>query len=231
MTDKTASDLFPQSEDGVSEMIAKLVHKLRNPLSSIKMGLSTLLHRASLNEKDRRCLEVAAGEVVQMEKILKDMLGFFQPSVLHFSEQNVNDIIESVVEGRAHQFNEKGIVIHKEYSDGLPKVVLDVGRMTYALDQLLQNSQEAFTSSGIIFVRSAQGKKEGTVLIEMIDNGSGIAQETVNQIFEPFFSTKTGNTGLGLTLAKKIVEDHGGMIQVESTPGKGTRVEINLPVV
>jgi signal transduction histidine kinase len=231
MTDEIRNGLSSQSEDAVSEMIAKLVHKLRNPLSSIKMGLSTLLYRSKLNEKDEHCLEVAAQEVAQMEKILKDLLGYFKPNVLRFSEQNINDIIESAVEGRSHQWNQKGIVIHKEYGNDLPKVVLDAGKITCVLDQILQNSQEAFVSNGVIIIRSALGKKEGTVAVEMMDNGPGIGEEAAGQIFNPFFSTKTGRTGLGLTLAKKIVEDHGGTIQVESAPGKGTRVEINLPVV
>jgi two-component system sensor histidine kinase HydH len=229
MKNEEYNGLSPVHEDAVSKMVAKLVHKLRNPLSSIKMGLTTLLHRASLNEKDEHCLEVVVREVVQIENILKDLLGFVQPYVLHFSEQNINHVLEMSLEEPSKTFNEKGIAVQKKFSKDLPRIVLDVGRMSRAIGCLLQNSQDALVAGGIIKVHSSLDQDKKTIVVEVMDNGIGISEEVLEHVFEPFFSTRTGRTGLGLTIVKKVVEAHGGTVNVESTLGKGTTVRMHLP--
>jgi signal transduction histidine kinase len=230
MTDVFKQDYLPSNDNAVSEMIAKLVHKLRNPLSSIKMGLTTLLHRSKLNEKDTHCLEVASREVVYIENILKDLLGFVKPYVLHFSEQNINNVIELALEEISEGFNQNGIVIHKQLNDHIPKVILDVGKVTRALVHVFRNSQDAMIANGEMRIHSDYGKKDNAIIIEIKDSGPGIGVEELKQVFEPFFSTKTGSTGLGMTIVQKIIKAHGGSIDISSTLGEGTRTRITLPI-
>ena len=213
----------------LGEMAATIVHEIRNPLSSIKVGLTAIINRSTLDEKDKRCLEIAKKEVINLEKILKNLLNFAKPEELQLIEQDINAVLNLVLEQITEDFRNTGISIKKDLALDLPRVKIDINRLGQVFINILLNAREALDNSGTILVRSRNipGKKK--VRIEITDNGKGIEKEDIQKIFDPFFSKTDDGTGLGLPIVQKIVEAHDGIVGVESQLGVGTTVWIELP--
>jgi two-component system NtrC family sensor kinase len=213
----------------LGKMGASIVHEIRNPLSSIKMGLTTILKRTALSEKDHRCLELATGEVTNLERILRDLLNFSKPQKLQFTEQNINMVLDIVLSQMKDDFQHMGISVEKYLSSSLPLVRMDMDRLSQVFINILLNAKQALPDGGSIRLRTAFDAESKMVLITIEDTGIGMDEDTVCKIFNPFFSTKNEGTGLGLTISEKIIEAHSGKIQIESRLGKGTAVHIALP--
>lgn len=211
------------------QMASTLVHELRNPLSSIKMGLTTLMRRAVLTDQDKHILDVAIREVAHLERIMKEILDFARPQKMHFIVQPVNEVIHAAVDRMAESCRQADIRIHADLGEGIPLTALDTDKMVQVLVNLIINAKDASQRGGTVTVRSIL--REGPAIrIEVEDNGTGIAEDALNRIFEPFYSRKSGGTGLGLTVVEKFVHVHGGKVRIESQEGRGTLVQIDLPV-
>jgi len=213
----------------LGEMAAMIVHEIRNPLSSIKVGLTALLNRSRLQVKDRQCLELAAKEVSHLERILKDLLSFSSNSAVKGPKQDPNRILEISLNQLRSDFEKSGITI-KYHLSSVPQLMrMNADRMRQVFDNLLLNALQAMPNGGIVTVRSEKDSFNKCINIEIVDEGEGIKKKDFNHLFEPFFSTKAEGTGLGLTIVKKIVEAYGGSVSIESRTGKGTKVKVNLP--
>jgi PAS domain S-box-containing protein len=215
----------------VGQMAAALVHELRNPLSSVKMGMMTLANRAKLEEPERRVLDVALKEGRRLERMLKEVLDFSRPQELHLIRQDVHPILDRAVEQMAFDLSGNGIVLFKEYDPNAPPIMVDSERMNQVVVNLLQNAKDAIhKSNGRLTLRFKLSDTGTEVRLEVIDNGGGIRKADLQHVFEPFFSKKASGTGLGLTVVQKIVEAHKGRITVESRYGRGTKIKVELPV-
>jgi PAS domain S-box-containing protein len=215
----------------MGKMGASIVHEIRNPLSSIKMGLTTLIKRAGLNDKDQRCLELATGEVTHLERILRDLLDFSKPQSLNFSNQNVNGVLDMVTSQLDEGFRNAGVSIHKAFSQSLPAVRMDMDCLSQVFMNALLNAKQAMPEGGEIRIQTEVANDKKMVCVSFQDSGKGMEQETMDKVFEPFFSTKDEGTGLGLTISKQIVEAHGGIIRIQSGLEKGTSLFIDLPIL
>jgi len=211
------------------QLVAQLVHELRNPLSSIKMGLSTLKKRADLIEKDQRVLEILQTEVSRLERMLRELLNYAKPETLQFAPHQINDILEQTLEKLSDQLEASQCHIVREFTVKLPPVNLDRDRIGQVFTNVILNAHQAMEGPGQLVVRTALLPETGQVRIEISDQGKGIAQDQLNHIFEPFYSRREGGTGLGLTVVKTIVEAHSGEVAIRSKPGAGTTVCIDLP--
>lgn len=214
----------------LGKMSATIVHEIRNPLSSIKMGLTTLRKRVAMNERDKECIVLATREVVHLERILKDLLNFAKTQEVKYVRHDLNNVLDLTLNQLEEEFEQAGVGIDRALAPGLPRVRMDFDRMCQVFMNLLLNAKQSFQVGGTITVETSLHPNGDRVCIRFIDDGAGIGEEELTQIFEPFYSTKQDGTGLGLTVVQNIVDVHGGTIRIESEVGEGTTVTIELPV-
>lgn len=212
------------------QLVAQLVHELRNPLSSIKMGLTTLQRRAVLSGHDEKIVGIALREVTHLERMMKELLAYAKPEALEFVQCGMNQVLELTLEKMHEQLQETHSTVTTQFDGKLPQIRLDIDRMCQVFANIIMNAQQASGENGHLLIRSSLLKGENKIRVEVRDFGKGIPPDQQSRIFEPFFSRKEGGTGLGLTVVKTIVEAHGGIVSVQSDVGKGTSMRVDLPV-
>jgi PAS domain S-box-containing protein len=209
------------------QLVAQLVHELRNPLSSIKVGLTSIRKRAVLEKGNAQIIEIAIRETAHLERMMKEMLAFARPEALQFNPCQINDVLNDTLESLREQLRSASCTLTCELNP-LPYIPLDRSRMQQVFTNLIMNSQQAADSDRRLVIRT--GISDGSVFVDIQDFGQGIPSDQIEHIFDPFFSRREGGTGLGLTVVKTIVEAHGGAVTIDSEPGRGTTIRISIPV-
>jgi len=235
-TEHTEETVLPRAQDSDHDadeneapadlpltVLGTLIHQLRNPLSSIKMGLGMIARRATLEESENRCLELATIEVRTLEHILSALSEYVKPLELNTRECCLNDIIQVVLKPLIPELETEGIQVVQDLSDNLPSLQFDIDRMQKVILAVIHNSRRAMLQGGTLTLASETTEKGG-ILLEIKDTGIGMDDEIKTKVFNPFFSDRGGSIGLGLTLTKRVVEAHGGTVKVISRKGKGTTV-------
>jgi two-component system sporulation sensor kinase A len=214
----------------IGQLTTLLAHEIRNPLSSVKMNVQILAKKLNLSGNDRRRIEIVDSEIKKLEIILEEVLNFAKPMKLSLEMEDVNEIVEEVLDTLGEKINEKYIMIEKNLSGNLPKILLDRGKIEQAVLNIILNSIDALRPNGHIKVITEVGEvlEEQIIKVTISDNGIGIADVDLRSIFEQFYTTKLQGTGLGLTNVKKVIEAHGGFIRVDSELGRGTSVYMFL---
>ncbi|RMD59036.1 MAG: PAS domain-containing protein [Nitrospirae bacterium] len=210
----------------LGEMAAQVAHEIRNPLIPIG-GFARYLEN-HLKGELKNYANIITEEVNRLESILADILSFVKESRIEKSPANINTLLEDTIRLVKNVTSKKGNRIIKNFYPGSIIVNIDFNRMKEAILNILINANEA-TEKGTITVSSAL-VDESTVCITIEDTGRGIKEEDLKKIFDPFFTTNVRGTGLGLTIANKIIEEHGGSIEVKSQIGRGTKFNILLPI-
>jgi signal transduction histidine kinase len=211
----------------MGKAVSGLAHDLKTPLIAIG-GISRLVHR-NLEEDSphREKLSMIVEETQRLERMIKEMLDFSRPLELHRSQEDMTKVISqslAIVSGLAQ---ERNVRIEWQFSQNLPLTSFDATRMKQALINLLINAIEASPTGEIVSVCTYQkGKK---IIIDVSDHGCGIPVDKKEEIFSPFFTTKENGTGLGLPIAKKIVEAHKGYMEVLENCEKGVIFRIMIP--
>ncbi|HJY63616.1 MAG TPA: PAS domain S-box protein [Ignavibacteria bacterium] len=206
-----------------------IAHEIRNPLANIS-ALSQLVSKAKLDEKSQKHLKYILINADIANNIIKDLLNFASPDEPVFNNENIDEIIENVLESIAPRCVENKINIVKHISKSIPKVYVDKLRIENALMNFVSNALDAMPDGGDLTVKTFTDKINHSLNISISDTGSGISQDNLDKILEPFFTTKKNGTGLGLGLAYQAVKSHNGNVKIESSPGSGTVVNINLPL-
>lgn len=213
----------------LGELAAGLAHEIRNPLA----GIAGVLDIASRDLPDtspaRSVMEDAKQEAVQINRILTDLLDTARPKPPNFRLIDIVGTAEHAVTFARQQAITKRIVIEFEVREEPPPVEHDPAQINQVLLNLLLNAIQSMDKPGLIRV-VLRLNDDDAVEIVVSDQGKGIAAEHLPNIFRPFFTTKGHGTGLGLSLARRIVESHGGSIRVESTQGTGTKFTVELPI-
>jgi signal transduction histidine kinase len=213
----------------LGELAAGLAHEIRNPLA----GIAGVLDIASRDLPDtspaRNVMEDAKQEAVQINRILTELLDTARPKPPQFRVIDVVGTVEHAVVFARQQAITKRITIEFEVRDAVPPVEHDPAQINQVLLNLLLNAIQSMDKPGVIRV-TLQQRDDDSLTITVSDQGKGIAPEHLPNIFRPFFTTKGHGTGLGLSLARRIVESHGGSIRAESTPGEGTQFTVELPI-
>jgi two-component system NtrC family sensor kinase len=216
------------------KMAAVITHEIRNPLSSI--GLNTELLDEELENiasgkaspKEARALLASVHkEVDRLTVITEEYLRFARLPRPRLERLVLNDVASELVEFQRHELSTRGVKVESALAVDLPEVLADEGQLRQALLNLVRNAAEAVGDRGTVRV-ATRLTAAGAVEIRVEDNGPGIPAEHLTRIFEPFFSTKDGGTGLGLALTQQIIVEHGGRIAVEANEG-GTAFAIELP--
>jgi len=211
----------------VGTLAAGLAHEMRNPLSTLRMHLELLKEdwASPVTERERaghKRLEGILREIKRLEDTLGNFLQFAVEHKLRREPVNLNSLMRELADFVAPRFSLK-----VEAEPQLPLVEGDPGLLRHAVLNLVLNAMEASKPDGTITVRTARNGRE--VSIQVADQGAGISPEDRARIFEAYFSTKPSGTGLGLPTAKRIVDEHGGRVTVDSAPGRGSTFTIHLP--
>jgi signal transduction histidine kinase len=216
----------------LAQLAGGLAHEIRNPLSTIRLNLDLLAEDLQHAEspRERRLLQRidrVRKETHRLEAFLEDFLRYARVQDLHRQPTDLNSVIDSLRDFFEPQATAQGVVIRTQYDEDLPRVDLDVDVFEQALFNLIRNAQLAMPQGGELILTTR--RENDNVVLDVIDTGCGIPTDVIPRVFEAFFSTRTGGTGLGLPTARKIVEAHSGTISLESELGKGSKFTIRLP--
>ena len=242
MTDESVTELNNLANDHerlrtqyaeIATLAGGLAHEIRNPLSTIGLNLDLLSEELGEcdSQRDRRILNklnVVKRQCQQLDRILDDFLQFARVGTLTLKPADLNQTVLEFIEFYAPQAAEQGIDISPHLAANLPPVKLDVNLWRQVVMNLSRNAQQAMPQGGVLELQTYQ--RDNQVLLEIIDNGKGMSPETQARMFDAFYSTKKGGSGLGLPTVRKIVEAHHGTISCESEVVRGTRFSIALPV-
>ncbi len=222
----------------IGSFAANIAHEIKNPLGGIK-GSAQLLAKKLKDGSLREYTDVIIKEADRLNRIVREMLDFTKTKKLRKKNLNIYKVLDAVIS--LVEREEGGPAVVRRYDPSLPAVTGDEGKLTQVFLNLVKNAVEAVGGrDGEVSVSTrmvtefhivAEGSKEAKFAeIEISDTGCGIPQENLEKIFTPFFTTKPGGSGLGMAISYRIIKEHGGFLKIESSPGKGTRVMVYLPV-
>lgn len=216
----------------LGRMAANFAHQIRNPLTTIG-GLARRLATLKIDGRGLKYADHITAEAARLELMLNNMFSYVQPPALTLQKHDLAAVVEECLRDFSSLIKKRSVAVEKKYQP-VPELLFDRKLVSLALENLLANALEAMPDGGrLTLVVASEGEgKENRAVVEVRDSGPGITQEVMATIFEPFFTTKVGEkkVGLGLTIAKKIAEDHQGSIEIISSPGSGTTATLTLPM-
>lgn len=211
----------------VGEMVAGISHEIRNPLGIISSSAELLKQKLPEMNSEVKLADIIFQEANRLNRIVTDFLDFARPQSPHLIECRVDEVLEKNIAFLAPEIAGKGYTIHKRFATDIPEIQADSGLLYQAFLNILMNAMQSMPDGGEIYIElSVNGH---TLTIVFGDKGDGIPEEIQDRIWEPFFTTKDRGSGLGLPIVKKIIEGHGGVIEIRNGPEGGTRVSIRLP--
>ena len=216
----------------LAELAGSLAHEIKNPLSVIRMNMDLLAEdfEGAETPRERRALtkiDIVQKQCTRLENLLRDFLKFARLRDLELSSGSLNEVVDRVLDLFELQARESGVDITRYLDPALPSIKMDEQTLHAALLNLVKNSLEAMPDGGKLLARTRLMRSG--VALDLIDTGCGMDNQTAMNMFDAFYSTKNGGSGLGLPTARKIIEAHGGRISVHSEVGRGTQFTLEFP--
>jgi signal transduction histidine kinase len=216
----------------VGTLTGALAHEIRNPLSTLNLNLQLLredLSRPGQTAEPRVLakLDALEQEAQRLKTILDDFLRFAGKHEVNLQPLPINPLLEEAVSFYGDRLQRAGVQVRTSLAPDLPLVCVDAARLKQAMTNLILNAEAAMPQGGELIV-STEPEWRG-LRVHVTDTGAGIAPEALSRIFDPYFTTKPGGTGLGLPIVRRIVREHDGRLEVHSELGRGTRFTIHLP--
>ncbi|MBN1593776.1 MAG: GAF domain-containing protein, partial [Candidatus Coatesbacteria bacterium] len=212
----------------MGRLTADLAHEIRNPMTLIG-GFARVLSRKLPKGSDlHKKAEIIVDEITRLEALLTDALKIAKDEKPRLEPENVNFLVMEVLNLISSECKKQSIRVIKKLDNGLPTIMVDRYKLKEVLINLLQNAMQSMPDGGIITVASVQ--RDGNLLLEIADTGVGIEESELDKIFNPFYTSRPGGTGLGLSLANRIIEMMSGRISVESRMGQGSKFTLMLPL-
>jgi PAS domain S-box-containing protein len=219
----------------VGAMSAKLAHEIRNPLSSITLNMDLVRDEIAALTRDRAeagaeansLLKALDSEVRRIQRVTEDYLAFARMPKPQREPVDLNQVLRDGLSFMQSLFDAERIELQTDFAVNLPRIHADENQLWQAILNLIRNSIEAMPGGGALAVATA--RRDNFIRLTIADNGKGMTLAEQNQMFKPFFSTKSSGTGLGLPLTQQIISEHGGTIRCETAPNRGTTFIIELP--
>ena len=235
----------------LGQMAANLAHEIRNPLAAIEVSCSLLRRRASTDESSKELLEKIVAEVKRLNRTITSSLEFVRPVSLVMTAASIDGVLDEVLTVALGRCGRTSGSVERRTARRLPEFLMDRGQLRQVFENLFINAFEAMGPSGRLVIevgREAAPAAPSTpyrplgapdpaeafdayCVVRVIDTGTGVAEEHLDKLFYPFFTTKTQGSGVGLSMAKKIVDSHRGVIDVQSKVGVGTAFTVRLPMI
>jgi signal transduction histidine kinase len=213
----------------LGELAAGLTHEIKNPVAGVIAVLELLAADGDALERNREVRDQMLAELRRVIATVESLLRLARPQPPKRSEADLGRIVREVVPLFSARLRRQNVALEIEIADDLPLLPLDASLIVQLLVNLLTNSMQASDRGGRIHILAAPFPHRDGVALAVSDTGRGIAPDQLQRVFDPFFTTKEEGTGLGLAICRQIVEQHGGTIDVESEPGRGTRVLVLFP--
>ncbi|MCY3020627.1 MAG: ATP-binding protein, partial [Planctomycetota bacterium] len=212
----------------IGKMAAHVAHEIRNPLSTIGGFARAILRKPDNVDRVTKNANIIAEEATRLENMLKGVMDFSRPSAPVPRLTDFNNVVEKAFRTQAEILSSRNIHSSLDLDRSIPEMQLDENQILQMLHNMIRNAAESMLQGGALTLKT--GREGDMAYLVIADSGSGIPPEILEQVFDPFFTTKPDGTGLGLAVSKKIVDDHGGRIEVQSHVGKGTTFRILLPI-
>lgn len=219
----------------LGRIVSGIAHEVRNPLASIYTTVQNLENELAENHSARDDLQNIMQEIDRVEKLMRQILNLAKPLPLQIETVDINELLLTTIPLIEKEAKKKGIALKTELTGDIEYIEADPNRLRQLILNLLINAIESINKKGRITISTemaveADGQKKW-MLMKFKDNGIGISPDIIDNIFDPFFTTKNVGTGLGLAVSHKIIQDHDGMIEVESQKNNGTTFSVKLPIL
>lgn len=216
----------------IGQMVSGVAHELNNPLTAI-LGMSDLVRERATDDASRRQIELVQKQARKAVELVQGLLNFSRPSRPKSQHVRLGELITRAIELQQFVLASRNITVDFDAASKSPEIEADPNQMVQVFVNLLANAEQSIAAArdhGLISIRIAEIEGKAEILVD--DDGPGVPAEIRSKIFDPFFTTRrsTGGTGLGLTICLVIVKEHGGTIEVQSSPAGGGRFRILLPV-
>jgi signal transduction histidine kinase len=215
----------------IGRITASLSHEIRNPLSAVQMNLQILKKNPQLKGNDQKRVDISVREVKRLEKILEELLDFAKPIRLNVKKESLNELLLSSIELLEMKIESENIILKTDLDPNIPLIYIDRQMLIQAVLNLLLNAVEVSSAGKRIHLCSEYDKEHGEMVVVMVsDEGPGIPENIISEIYKPFFTTKVKGTGLGLNNVKRIAEAHGGRVEARNVLPRGACFTLQIPV-
>ena len=214
-------------------LAAGVAHELNNPLGIVTSRIELMLmedEREELPQSVRDDLAVLHRQTQRVSRLVQGLLSFARPTTPQHGPVSLNDVVAEILTLAEKQFEKGGLTTTTVLEDGLPTFVGDAGALQQVVLNLVSNARQAMTGPGTLRIITRRSVRDGWVELVVSDTGPGIPPAVMDRIFDPFFTTKSSGTGLGLAISYRIVQAHGGTMDVKSVPGEGATFSLAFPI-
>ncbi|WKZ19908.1 MAG: PAS domain S-box protein [Candidatus Jettenia sp. CY-1] len=215
----------------VGELAAGVAHEVNNPLGGLQNFVKMMKKEPENISQNLEFLDLMSEGLKRIEVIVKHLMAFSRPYATHMSNHSLNEIVENSLRFVDHRIKEQNIRLDKILSPGLPEIYGDADNISQVIINIIVNALDSMSDGGNLVLETGYCDNQPlSIQVKITDTGSGIREEIINKIFNPFFTTKEMGSGLGLAISKRIVDDHNGNIMVKSKVSEGTTFYVCLPV-